>query len=98
MLYIKLIHTHKGENMFTTDTVIDTIQNSQKNMVSTMVKDENLKKGLESIIDSQANFARVYSKTVETFMNTSEFSKNLEKLSKMTMSMMDLTKTAKTSK
>ena len=82
--------------MFTTDTVIDSIQNSQKNMVSTMVKDESLKKGLETIIDSQANFARAYSKTFETFMNANDFAKNLEKLSKLTMPMMDFYKPTKT--
>lgn len=81
--------------MFTSNTVIDAIQNSQKNLVGTVVKDETFRKNLEAIIDSQANFARTYAKTVEGFMNTSEFSKNIEKLSAFTMPMMDFSKFTK---
>jgi ABC-type transporter Mla subunit MlaD len=44
--------------MFTTDSIIDAVQNSQKNMVKMFVKGDELAATVNGLIDQQADYTR----------------------------------------
>jgi methyl-accepting chemotaxis protein len=44
--------------MFTTDAMIDAVQNSQKNMVKLFVKNDELVTTVNGLIDQQADYSR----------------------------------------
>ncbi len=44
--------------MFTPEAIIDTVQNSKKQVVNTFVLDEKIKKGLVELIDAQTEFSK----------------------------------------
>lgn len=49
--------------MFTTDNIIDSVQNAKKTFVNTFVKDEKFKAELIKLVDAQAEFAKGQVKT-----------------------------------
>jgi hypothetical protein len=51
-------HTHKEKNMFTHNTIIDTVQGAKKQFVNTFVTDAKFKAELNKLIDAQAAAAK----------------------------------------
>lgn len=51
-------YTNTGGNMFTHNTIIDAIQNGNKQIVNTFVQDKTFKTELIKLIDSQAQAAK----------------------------------------
>lgn len=58
--------------MFTTDTIIDGVQNAKKQFVNFTITNEGIKKELVKLIDAQTDFAKGQVKTslqiAETFV------------------------------
>jgi hypothetical protein len=53
--------------MFTPDTLIDSVQNAKKQVVSTFVQDATIKAGLIEIIEAQTEFTKTVAKNTLTF-------------------------------
>lgn len=51
-------HTHKENNMFTHDTIIDSIQDGKKQFVNTFITNEAFKTELIKLVDAQTKFAK----------------------------------------
>ena len=49
--------------MFTTDSIIDSVQNAKKQFVNTFVTNESFKKELTKLVDAQTEFAKGQVKT-----------------------------------
>ena len=49
--------------MFTTDTIIDSVQNAKKQFVNTFITNESFKKELIKLVDAQTEFAKGQVKT-----------------------------------
>jgi hypothetical protein len=49
--------------MFTTDYIIDSVQNAKKTFVNTFVTNESFKKELVKLVDAQTEFAKGQVKT-----------------------------------
>ena len=49
--------------MFTTDYIIDSVQNAKKTFVNTFVTNESFKKELTKLVDAQTEFAKGQIKT-----------------------------------
>ena len=56
--------------MFSTDTVIDCVQDANKKFVNTFVFNDSLKKELVKIIDSNTEFAKTQAKTAFSVAET----------------------------
>lgn len=56
-------YTHKEKNMFSFDSLIDSVQNAKKQVVETFVKDEKLKAELIKLVDAQTKFAKGQAQT-----------------------------------
>lgn len=49
--------------MFTTDSIIDSVQNAKKQFVNTFIANESFKKELIKLVDAQTEFAKGQVKT-----------------------------------
>ena len=72
--------------MFTTDFIIDSVQNAKKQIVNTFITDANFKTELVKLVDAQTDFAKGQIKT--TLAIAEAFVKNFN----------DAVKTAKVTK
>lgn len=62
--------------MFTTDLLIDTVQNSKKTFVNTFVTEKTVKESLNTLVDLQTKYAKEMVKLNETVFNSMlEFAK-----------------------
>ena len=59
-------HTHKENNMFTFDAIIDTVKGAQTKFVETYVTDKKVQADLVKLVETQATFTKTtYNNTLE---------------------------------
>jgi len=56
--------------MFTPETIIDTVQKGNKQIVDTLVYDKNFKQGLNDLIDAHTTLAKTVAKNVQDIAKT----------------------------
>jgi hypothetical protein len=59
-------HTHKEKNMFTFDSIVDTVTGAQTKFVETYVTDKKVKTEVVNLIEAQATFTKTtYNNSLE---------------------------------
>jgi hypothetical protein len=56
--------------MFTPETIIDTVQKGNKQIVDTFVFDKNIKTGLNDLIDAHTSLVKTVTKNVQDITKT----------------------------
>ena len=65
-MLLKQTYTHKEKNMFTFESIIDTVTGAQTKFVETYVTDKKVKAEVTKLIDAQAAFTKTtYTNTLE---------------------------------
>ena len=65
-MLLKQTYTHKEKNMFTFESIIDTVTGAQTKFVETYVTDKKVKAEITKLIDAQAAFTKTtYTNTLD---------------------------------
>ena len=65
-MLLKQTYTHKEKNMFTFESIIDTVTGAQTKFVETYVTDKTTQKNLVKLLDTQATFTKTtYNNTLD---------------------------------
>ena len=65
-MLLKQTYTHKEKNMFTFESIIDTVTGAQTKFVETYVTDKKVKAEVTKLIEAQAAFTKTtYTNTLE---------------------------------
>ena len=65
-MLLKQTYTHKEKNMFTFESIIDTVTGAQTKFVDTYITDKKVKAEVTKLIEAQAAFTKTtYTNTLE---------------------------------